>query len=126
MSKHMILYTVDGTIYPIGPFSSYTVLIAEVINAQEHGEFDILQQRVYWMNKGKLTELQECDLVSHPDYKPGTKSYVLNHLHCMLQELQTVQQQYDSPVDAEDESLIAFDFDLAFSLIEEVRDKKGE
>lgn len=46
-------------------------------------------------------------------YTPGTKSYVLNELHCMLQELQSVEEVRTADY---------FDFDLAFELIESVRD----
>jgi len=45
------------------------------------------------------------------DYIPNTKSYVLNHIHCMLQELEN-NPEYD------------FDFELAYSMIEEVRDQE--
>jgi len=49
-------------------------------------------------------------------YTPGTKSHVLNELHCMLQELQ--QGPHIDPDD--------FSFDQAFELIESVRDNAGE
>ncbi len=81
------------------------------------------------MSDPNLTEGQG----PNPDasgYTPGTKSHVLNELHCMLQEFEPEMEgllwQSVEEVKTADHLPVAFDFELAFELIESVRDKAGE
>lgn len=59
-----ILYSVDGTIYQIGPFDSSDEAINAAFKANEDREFNILDTRVYLLNPGhNMVELCESDLV---------------------------------------------------------------
>lgn len=59
-----ILYSVDGTIYQIGPFASSAEAINAALEANENREFNILDTRVYLLYPGhNMVELCESDLV---------------------------------------------------------------
>lgn len=63
MGKWSVLYEADGDIHQIGPFDSEDDADKAAKSAQEEGEFDVLDQRVYLLTPDhRMVEYSMSDL----------------------------------------------------------------